>query len=248
MLELDKECPICLENVHYSFNIKNILSEVSVKIEAEGITGIVGPSGSGKTTLLKLINRLISPTIGRILFNGEDITTIPVKELRKNIGLVQQRPFLFPGTVKDNLLYGPNIWRINFSLEELYSILSRVALSPDFLDLNVENLSGGEQQRVSFGRTLANNPKILLLDEPTSSLDIISEEIFETTLRELAREQIKIIVVTHSLEQTKRLTDQLLFLKDGRLIEKTDSKTFFETYDENKIRKFFKPTSNGGEN
>ncbi|WP_455464199.1 ABC transporter ATP-binding protein [Candidatus Hodarchaeum mangrovi] len=247
MLEFNHKCPICLENVQYSFNEKNILSNISVKVESEGITGVVGPSGSGKTTFLKLINRLISPTKGRILFNGEDTTFIPVKQLRKKIGLVQQRPFLFPGTVKDNLLYGPNIWKIKYSLDELYSVLSRVALPPEFLNLNVENLSSGEQQRVSLGRTLANNPQILLLDEPTSSLDIVSEEILETTLRELAREKIKIIIVTHSLEQTKRLTDQLLFLKNGRLIEKINTKTFFDTYDEIKIRRFFKAKSIYGE-
>ena len=248
MFELNHDCPLCLENVHYSINNKNILAEVSVKVESDGITGIIGPSGSGKTTFLRLINRLISPTKGRILFNGEDISIIPVRQLRKNIGLVQQRPFLFPGTVRDNLLYGPKISKINLSLDDLYSILSRVALSPDFLDRNVENLSGGEQQRVSLGRTLTNNPKILLLDEPTSSLDIVSEEILETSLKKLAKEQIKVIIVTHSLEQTKRLTDQLLFLKNGRLLEKIDTKTFFGIYDEKEIRQFFKTKSINGEN
>ncbi|MFX0123963.1 MAG: phosphate ABC transporter ATP-binding protein [Candidatus Hodarchaeota archaeon] len=236
----DEDCPICFQNVNFEINSNQIIKNISVKIDRKGITGIIGPSGSGKSTFLRLMNRLISATSGKISLDGEGYNKIPVRELRKRIGLVQQRPYLFPETVRDNLSYGPNIWGANLTEIDLLELLDKVALPHEFLNRKIENLSGGEQQRVSVARSLANNPDILLLDEPTSALDIISEEILEDTLKELSEEGIKIIIVTHSLEQTKRLTDQLLFLKDGEFIEKTSTKEFFQKYNEEEIRGFFK--------
>ncbi|MFX0182693.1 MAG: ATP-binding cassette domain-containing protein [Candidatus Hodarchaeota archaeon] len=240
-----EDCPICFQNVSFTIDSNRILSNISVRIDRKGITGIIGPSGSGKSTFLRLINRLNSATAGKISLEGEDYDLIPVRELRKRIGLVQQRPYLFPETVRDNLLYGPTIWGNQFSEEDLNNLLDKVALTKEFLDRKVESLSGGEQQRVSVARSLANNPEILLLDEPTSALDIVSEEILENTIRNLSQDCIKIIIVTHSLEQTKRLTDQLLFLRDGEFIEKTSTKEFFQKYDEEEIRGFFKKKKEG---
>ncbi|MBK5114631.1 MAG: ATP-binding cassette domain-containing protein [Candidatus Heimdallarchaeota archaeon] len=207
-----------------------------------GITGIIGPSGSGKSTFLRLLNKLISPTKGIVRFKDVDIAEKESPELRKEIGMVLQRPFLFKGTVKSNLLYGPTIWKIDYTDEALCKLLDTVGLETDFLERNIDGLSGGEQQRVSLARSLANNPIVLLLDEPTTALDIVSEEIIENTLKRLAAECIKIIIVTHSLEQTKRLTDQLLFLREGQLIEKTTSKDFFKRYNDEEIHSFFKKT------
>ncbi|UCE13010.1 MAG: phosphate ABC transporter ATP-binding protein [Candidatus Heimdallarchaeota archaeon] len=236
----EPECPFCLRNIFYQINSKRILTDINIRIERSGITGIVGPSGSGKSTLLRLLNKLVSPSEGRILLEGQDYNTIPVRELRKRIGLVQQRPYLFPGTVRYNLQYGPKIWEVTHSEETLVDLLTRVALQKEFLDRDVDGLSGGEQQRVSLARSLANKPSVLLLDEPTSSLDIVSEEIIENTVKDLARDGTKIIIVTHSLEQTRRLTDHLLFLKEGRLIETVPTASFFEKYNEEEIRGFFK--------
>ena len=118
--------------------------------------------------------------------------------------------------------------------------LVKVALPEEFLGRQVDKLSGGEQQRVSLARSLANQPQILLLDEPTSGLDMVSEEIFEETIKKLSFEGIKIIIVTHSLEQTKRLTNQLLFLRGGRLIEKIPTQDFFQKYNDTEIRGLFK--------
>jgi putative ABC transport system ATP-binding protein len=154
--------------------------------------------------------------------------------------MVQQRPFLFEGTVESNLMYGPRIWGLDYTKEELLALLGRVALDHEYLERAIEGLSGGEQQRVSFARSLANKPCVLLLDEPTSSLDLVSEEILENTLKELSKEDIKIIIVTHSLEQTKRITDRLLFLKDGKFVEKTSTQDFFDRYSDEEIRSFFK--------
>jgi putative ABC transport system ATP-binding protein len=230
-----------MNDVSFVIGENVVLSNLTFNLDNSGITGIIGPSGSGKSTLLRLLNKLISPSEGVATFNGEKIANIPSSELRKQVGMVQQRPHLFTGDVRYNLLYGPRIWKDDYTEEKLLQLLKRVALDEDFLDRNVDSLSGGEQQRVSLARTLANEPCAILLDEPTSALDIVSEEIIENTLKQLADEGIKIIIVTHSLEQTKRMVDELLFLKDGQLVEKTTSKEFFSTYNDDEIRTFFKP-------
>jgi putative ABC transport system ATP-binding protein len=240
MSEITQECIFSMHNVSFVIGDTTILSNISFNLTNAGITGIIGPSGSGKSTLLRLLNKLISPTEGDISFNGEEISSKSSPELRRQIGMVQQRPFLFSGDVKFNLLYGPKIWNVDYPDEKLKLLLKRVALDEDFIERNIDGLSGGEQQRVSLARTLANEPCAILLDEPTSALDIVSEEIIENTLKQLSQEGIKIIIVTHSLEQTKRLVDELLFLKDGRLVEKTTTKEFFSTYSDEEIRTFFK--------
>ncbi|MHA1211122.1 MAG: ABC transporter ATP-binding protein [Candidatus Heimdallarchaeota archaeon] len=229
-----------LQDVSFVINNQEILSDINVIITHKHITGIIGPSGSGKSTFLRLLNNLISPTTGSIFFQKENIAEMPSTELRKRVGMVQQQPFLFDGTVRSNLLYGPNLWGIYYQDEDLLNLLDKVALDHDFLERNIDGLSGGEQQRVSLARSLANKPSVLLLDEPTGSLDIVSEEIIENTLKQLSAEGIKIIIVTHSLEQTKRMTDQLLFIKDGRLVGDTHTKDFFEQFSDKEIRLFFK--------
>jgi putative ABC transport system ATP-binding protein len=228
--------------VDVSFQVGNqrILRNINIKIETENITGIIGPSGAGKSTFLRLLNKMISPTNGKITYKDTNLKEIPSQHLRKEIGMLQQQAYLFPGTVKDNLLFGPTIWGIDYTTEDLIKLLKKVALDENFLDRDIQGLSGGEQQRVSLARSLANSPKVLLLDEPTSALDINSEEIIEQTLRKLSNDGIKIIIVTHSLEQTERLTDCLLFFRNGELMEKSETSNFFSKYNRNEIKSFFK--------
>jgi putative ABC transport system ATP-binding protein len=229
-----------INEVSFKIAEKTILDNISLNIEYNKITGIIGPSGAGKSTFLRLLNKLISPTDGQIIYRDNDLKEISSQNLRKEIGMLQQQAFLFPRTVKDNLLYGPEIWNIDYSEEDLIQLLAKVALDSGYLKRDIEGLSGGEQQRVSLARSLANKPKVLLLDEPTSSLDISSEEIIEQTITKLNEEGIKIIIVSHSLEQTERITDILLFLRQGKLIEKSDTAEFFSNYDRNEIKSFFK--------
>lgn len=233
-------CHLELNDVSYSINGKKILDKITVSITENCITGVIGPSGSGKSTFLRLLNKLISPSSGSICYNKNILANYSSRNIRKEIGLLQQRSYLFPGTARQNLEYGPKIWGIEYTQKELEELLERVGLSSEFLSRNISELSGGEQQRVSLARTLANKPKILLADEPTSSLDIISEEIIEETISQLSKEGIKVIIVTHSLEQTKRITDQLLFLKEGHFISKTTTKQFFEQYSDEEIRTMFR--------
>ncbi|MHA1911513.1 MAG: ABC transporter ATP-binding protein [Candidatus Kariarchaeaceae archaeon] len=239
--ETKKECLLNLEAIGYQIDETTILNDVSFNVGLTGgITGIIGPSGAGKSTILRLINRLISPTSGTICLNEDDYSTFSPRELRKKIGLVQQRAYLFQGTVRYNLLYGPCIWGINYTDDDLISLLTKVGLSEKYLNRDVANLSEGEKQRASLARSLANKPQILLLDEPTSALDIVSEEIIENTLISLAEEGLTIIIVTHSLEQTERITDQVLLVKKGKIVEKTATKTFFKENDKQLIKDFFK--------
>lgn len=228
-----------LHQVDVKMNGKPILSHLTLDIEPAGVLGIIGPSGSGKSTFLRLLNKLISPSAGTIYYKGRDLATLSARELRREVGMLQQKPYLFEGSVRENILYGPNLWGISYTDEEIHTLLEKVSLTPTFLERDVSNLSLGEQQRVSLARTLANEPSTLLLDEPTSSLDVASKEVIEGTLQELKREGIKIIMVTHSLEQTKTLTDQLLFLKEGQLKRKARTEVFFKEYNMQKIRKFF---------
>lgn len=130
-----KECLLNLEKINYTVEETTILDDISFELSLTGgITGIIGPSGAGKSTILRLINRLISPTSGRICFDEEDYSTFNPRELRKRIGLVQQRAYLFEGTVRYNLLYGPSIWDIDYSEEELVDLLDKVGLSAKYLE------------------------------------------------------------------------------------------------------------------
>ena len=234
-----------LEQVGYQINGNQILKDLSLTVNFNGITGVIGPSGIGKSTVLHLLNKLISPTQGRILYQNKDITTISSRNLRKEIGLVQQSPFLFPGTVLENIKYGPKIWGEQLEEKRINYLLMSVGLPKSLINKDISQLSGGEAQRVNFIRTLANEPKVLLLDEPTSSLDITSEKLIEKSLTSLSEQGTGILIVTHSLEQAKRITDQLIILKKGHLEQKISTNAFFQEYDTETIQKMF--AMEGGE-
>lgn len=180
---------------------------------------LFGPSGAGKSTLLHLFNRLSDPEEGSIQYLGKNLQDYGIIELRKQVGLVMQAPNLFPGTVLDNLKFGPSLhgeWKDS----NAKSLLEAVQLPLDYLNRAIDQLSGGEQQRVSLARTLANKPSVLLLDEPTSALDQHTTEEIEQVLEGLAVEQgVTLIMVTHHLDQAKRLGSRGIFLADGEIVE-----------------------------
>jgi putative ABC transport system ATP-binding protein len=225
------------KEVSYSSFGKEILKNISVKFEGGAIHTIVGPSGAGKSTLIKLINRLIDPTHGSILIDDVDIKTIDVIDLRRRIGMVFQKPHLFEGTVKENIEYGPMLkGEKNINVEYYLSI---VGLNSEYATRDVKNLSGGEQQRVSIARTLANNPETLLLDEPTSALDPTSTEIIEKLIFYLKEKiNLTIIWITHNIDQAKRIGDYTALLNKGQLIEYAKTYDFF-TSPQNEITELF---------
>ncbi|HUH63435.1 MAG TPA: ATP-binding cassette domain-containing protein, partial [Terracidiphilus sp.] len=147
-----------------------IVKDISLAVQRGELLGVVGPSGCGKSSFLRLLNRLDEPTTGTVFLEGQDYRQIGPRELRRRVGMVTQRPFLFSGDIESNLRFGPSQRGETLSDAEVAGLLDRVGL-PGFASRNVANLSGGEQQRVSLARALANKPEVLLLDEPTSALD-----------------------------------------------------------------------------
>lgn len=196
---------------------KILVADVTFGVRIGEVLAVVGPSGSGKSSLLRLLNRLDEPTGGTVFVQGTDHRQIAPRELRRKLGLVTQRPFLFPGTVAQNLRFGPEQHGESLSQDSLEELLVRVGLK-GYAERNVANLSGGEAQRVSVARTLANHPLVLLLDEPTSSLDETSKAEVELLLQEIVRDQkLTCILVTHDTAQAARLAERALLLESGRV-------------------------------
>jgi putative ABC transport system ATP-binding protein len=203
-----------------------IVDAVSFSVPEGGVFTVVGPSGSGKSTLLRAIDRLVEPDGGRVLLDWQDAAALPVAELRRRVGLVFQRPAMFEGTVMDNVLYGPRLRRECPERDGpeargiVAPLLERVGLPPDFAGKPADELSGGEAQRVALARALANRPEVLLLDEPTSSLDPTASRCIEELLVALAEStDLTLVFVTHDLHQARRIGDHGLLLVEGRVVE-----------------------------
>ncbi|HEX2119188.1 MAG TPA: ATP-binding cassette domain-containing protein [Acidimicrobiales bacterium] len=175
-----------------------IIEGFSARIPADGLTAMVGPSGAGKTTLLRLLNRLDDPDAGEVLFEGRDVRTYDVLELRRRAQYVGQVPVTFPGTVADNV--GP----------EVDGLLPRVGLLPVLATRDADRLSVGEAQRMCLARALARHPECLLLDEPTSALDTTSKAGIEALIRSLADDGLTVVMVTHDPRQAAELADRVL--------------------------------------
>ena len=207
------------------------LDEISLSIAPRAITAIIGPSGCGKSSLLRTFNRLhaLSADVrltGAVTLDGGSIFSpaLPVEELRQRVGMVFQRWTPFPSSIYDNVAAGPRLNR-RLSHADLDAVveqaLRRAALWDDVKDRlrhPARRLSGGEQQRLCIARALANDPEVLLLDEPCSALDPIATQRIEQVLWEL-RTDVTIVIVTHQLQQAARLSEETALLVEGRLIE-----------------------------
>ncbi len=222
-----------LEGVCARYDSLEVLTGVDLSIPA-GIFVLVGPSGSGKSTLLRLLNRLISPTAGKIYYDGKLIETYPVQQLRRKVGMVFQKPILFDGTVADNIRFA------NDSLddEQIAELLDRVGLPRDYVQRDSTQLSVGEAQRVCLARTLATNPDVILLDEPTSALDPTATKTVENLMISLAEEEgISIVWVTHQMEQAVRLATDGAMLYQGKIRWRGNTADLMNAEDEI-VRKF----------
>ena len=198
---------------------QSVLHDVSVTIGAGEIFMLVGPSGSGKSSLLRCLNRLEEPGPGTVFFQGDDITSLPVTDLRRHVGMVFQQPAMFPGTVADNIAYGPALRDGPPSRERIRDLLAMVSLEAKLADKPARELSGGQAQRVAIARALANSPEVLLLDEPTSALDPIATHAVEETLGSLRDAHgLTLIWVSHLVEQARRVGDRVLLLDEGRVV------------------------------
>lgn len=205
-----------MKGVSMSYGQRTLFKDFTLDLHRNEIIGISGESGSGKSTLLRIAVDLVTPTEGEIVFQGKDVKDWNPQELRKCIILVPQEASMFPGTVRDNLLWGLKIHDQDASDEELEAIMEEVNLSGEYLDRVAENLSGGEKQRIAIARALLLEPCGLLLDEPTSALDEKSTLAVEKTVKGLLESRdIGVLVVTHNREQAERFTDRVIEVTTG---------------------------------
>jgi putative ABC transport system ATP-binding protein len=177
-----------------------------------GSTALLGPSGSGKSTLLRLLNRLADPDEGSVLFHGDDVRELDPLELRRRVGLVPQLPAPVPGSVADNVRFGPRLHGADVDPEEPVRL---AGLDHSFLERDASRLSVGEQPRVMLARALALEPEVLLLDEPTASLDAAATDAVEDALHGLRG--VSVVLVTHDRAQAERLTERTVRLEAGRV-------------------------------
>jgi len=212
--------PLILRAEHLGRTVhdKILIQDANFELKRGEVLTIVGPSGSGKSSLLRLLNRLDEPTSGTVFVEGTDFRNLEPRELRRKLGMVTQRPYLFPGTVAENLQFGPAQRGETLGGEAIEELLSQVGLK-DYGGRNVANLSGGEAQRVSVARTLANSPLVLLLDEPTSALDEAAKLEVESSIQKVVHDHgLTCVMVTHDLAQASRLAEKALLLEAGRIV------------------------------
>ncbi len=230
------------KNLNVYYGTKRVVTDVTLDFVRNRITAIIGPSGCGKSTLLRCFNRMNdlipSATItGQVLFEGQDLyaPNVDPTEIRYQIGMVFQNPNPFPKSIFDNVAFGPRINGFRGNLPELVErSLRRAALweeVKDRLKTSALALSGGQQQRLCIARALAVEPRVILMDEPCSSLDPIATLAVEDLMRELSQDY-SIVIVTHNMQQAARVSDHTAFLmanheRIGELIEYGESRQIF---------------------
>lgn len=226
-------------NLWYSNGAHHALKDINMKIKANAITAFIGPSGCGKSTFIKTLNRMNDlvdgvSTSGSIKYHGQEILdrSIDVSALRKEVGMVFQKPNPFPMSIYDNIAYGPRIHGIKnkAQLDEIVETSLRGAAIfdevKDRLKKSALGLSGGQQQRLCIARALAVKPDVLLMDEPTSALDPISTLKVEELMAEL-KNNYTVVIVTHNMQQATRIADNTAFFLVGEMVEMNKTETLF---------------------
>lgn len=205
-----------LHNVSKRFGNRTVLSDISLSINKGEIVSILGPSGCGKTTLLNIILGLSDITSGKLFYNGEDLSRVPMQ--KRGFNIVFQDFALFPNlNAHENIVYGlrnrPNI----SSASEVSDLIDLLGLRKH-LHQRIDELSGGQKQRVAIARTLVMKPRVLLLDEPLSALDGIIKESIKERIRMIARQfKLTTLIVTHDPEEALTLSDRVLIINNGRI-------------------------------
>ncbi|MGI9009242.1 MAG: phosphate ABC transporter ATP-binding protein PstB [Streptosporangiaceae bacterium] len=223
------------------FGQRTILREVNLNVRRGAITALIGPTGSGKSTLLRTFNRMNDKVTGYrhdgdVQLDGRSIwhPSVELMALRRKVGMLFQRPNPFPMSVMDNVVCGVKAHRLaskNGLREIAEGRLTEVGLwdaVKDRLKDSPFRLSGGQQQLLCLARALAISPEVLLLDEPTSSLDPVTTESIEALIKTLAP-GLTVVIVTHNLAQANRVSDRTIFLNDGRMVEHGETKRMFES-------------------
>ena len=238
---MDKK--VVVRDLHKSFGKLEVLRGISMEASEGDVISIIGPSGSGKSTFLRCLNILEKPTSGTVIVDGHEMTNrhVNLNKARRSIGMVFQQFNLFPHlTAKKNIMFAPVDLRVMHKKEaeaKALELLARVGLS-DKADSYPWQLSGGQQQRVAIARSLAMNPDVMLFDEPTSALDpeMIGEVL--NVIKELAASGMTMIIVTHEMNFCREISNNVIFMEDGKILEQGSPAEVFQNPREERTRKF----------
>ena len=240
---------INVENLSKNFGNLKVLKNISTTINKGEIISIIGPSGSGKSTFLRCINKLEEPTEGHIYIDGMDLMDkkTDINKIRERVGMVFQHFNLFPNmTVLENLTLSPIMVKKESKEEaEKYAsyLLEKVGLS-DKANSYPTQLSGGQKQRIAIARALAMKPEVILFDEPTSALDPeMIKEVLDV-MRDLAKEGMTMLIVTHEMGFARNVGNRILFMDNGEIIEDCSPKNFFENPTNERIKDFLNKVLN----
>jgi tungstate transport system ATP-binding protein len=225
------DLPIRLESVGVRSRGITILDRITLQIEAGPPTVLIGPNGSGKTTLLRTAMGLVKPTQGRITWGGVE-ESLPARR-----AIVFQRPAMLRRSVSGNLSYALSVARIPHRAERIKELLSMVGLAT-LGKRPARRLSGGEQQRLALARALARDPAVILLDEPTASLDPASTKVIEDIISAVAASGIKVVMSTHDLGEARRIAGEIVLLHRGRVIESAKAVEFLNSPETDEAKAF----------
>lgn len=234
---------IQVQKLTKAFGDHVVLNGISTEIHQGEVVAIIGPSGCGKSTFLRSLNLLERPTSGRILFEGTDITdkSVDINKMREKIGMVFQQFNLFPNyTIKENITLAPTklgLMKQSEADARAMELLERVGL-PERADSYPSQLSGGQKQRIAIARSLAMNPDVMLFDEPTSALDPeMVGEVLEL-MRELARDGMTMVVVTHEMGFAREVANRVMFIDEGNIQEENNPAEFFGNPKNPRLKEF----------
>lgn len=217
-----------IKDIEVSIDEHPILQYITLPITEHAITAVIGPSGCGKSTLLATLNgSLQAPkkvTNGQIIYDGLSVDSMDPQMLRRQIGLIGQQPTVFPGTIEDNMVFALNYYKELSSADRKAKAIQCLEQAGLYSEINgdmkrlASSLSGGQQQRLCIARSLTVDPRVMLFDEPCSALDIKNSLHIEALLTELKAKQT-IVIVTHNLQQARRIADYTVFMNEGRVVE-----------------------------
>ena len=234
---------IKINNLNKVFGDNEVLKDINLEINQGEVVAIIGPSGSGKSTLLRCMNLLEVPTKGQVIFEGNDLTEkgTQVDKLRQKMGMVFQNFNLFPHKkVIENVMLAPLLLHKDSKdqlKEKALYLLEKVGLK-DKADSYPNQLSGGQKQRVAIARALAMEPDVMLFDEPTSALDpeVVGDVL--KVMRQLANEGMTMVIVTHEMNFAKEISDKVVFMADGVVVESGTPQNIFENPQHSRTENF----------
>ena len=242
-MNVNENALIQVQDLKKSFGTQVVLDGITTEIDQGEVVAIIGPSGCGKSTFLRSLNLLEEPTSGTILFEGTDITdkSVDINKMRQKIGMVFQQFNLFPNyTIQNNITLAPvklGLMTQQEAEKNAKELLERVGL-PERANDYPSQLSGGQKQRIAIARALAMNPDVMLFDEPTSALDPeMVGEVLEL-MRELARDGMTMVVVTHEMGFAREVANRVLFIDEGKIQEENTPEEFFANPKNPRLREF----------